>query len=182
MPNKAQRRILRKNADLDIRVGAPRFTRDKFKIYCDYLVLKHDTLPDKSPAYLKDSLYVSPVTTIEFEYRIGRRLVGAGITDLCSRSLSSVYMFYDPDCFSRSLGTFSAIQEISFCNEHSIPHYYLGFYVRECSSMNYKERFQPHEILDPRGNWIAKSPRKTNTLVESTLASRAQSGADYGED
>ena len=178
MPNKSQRRILKKNAGIDVRVDVPRFSKDKFKIYCDYLVLKHDTVPDMSPAYLKESLYISPVTTIEFEYRISRRLVGVGITDLCSRSLSSVYMFYDPDCFSRSLGTFSAIQEISFCKEHSIPHYYLGFYVRECSSMNYKERFHPHEILDPCGNWIAQPARKTATLVESTLASGAQSGAD----
>jgi len=154
MPNKSQRRVLRKNEDVEIRVHAPRFAKEKFRIYSDYLLMKHETIPDESPVHLRDSLYSSPVTTIEFEYRVRGHLVGVGIADLCSRSLSSVYMFYDPDCSERSLGTFSAIQEIFFCREHSVSHYYLGFFVRQCTSMNYKERFRPHEIMDRSRNWV----------------------------
>ncbi len=155
-PNKSQRRVLRKNEDVEIRVDVPRFSRDKHRMYSDYLLMKHGTASDESLVHLRDSLYSSPVQTIEFEYRVKRRVVGVGIVDLCSRSLSSVYMFYDPDCSARSLGTFSAMQEVFFSRDHSIAHYYLGFFVRECPSMNYKERFRPHEILDRSNNWVRR--------------------------
>jgi arginyl-tRNA--protein-N-Asp/Glu arginylyltransferase len=167
MPNKSQRRVLRKNEDVEIRVRAPKFSKEKFKIYSDYLLMKHDTLPDESPVNLRDSLYSSPVTTVEFEYRVRGRLVGVGIGDFCSRSLSSVYMFYRPDCSARSLGTFSAIQEILFCQEHSIPYHYLGFCVRECPSMNYKERFRPHEILDRSLNWMPGQEGRAGMSISS---------------
>lgn len=183
MLNKAQRRVLRKNEDVEIRVAAPRFSKEKFRIYSDYLSLKHDAVPDKSPTSLRDSLYCSPLTTIEFEYRVRGRLVGVGTADLCSRSLSSVYMFYDPDCSSRSLGTFSAIQEIFFCRDHSIPQYYLGFYVAECPSMNYKGRFRPNEILDRSGHWITRKRGEFGSTTSSAgLSVRARLRPNRDED
>ncbi|MBI4963276.1 MAG: arginyltransferase [Desulfomonile tiedjei] len=182
-PDKSQRRVLRKNAEVEVRVGAPRFSKEKFSIYSDYLLLKHGTLPDRTPEYLKESLYLSPVKTIEFEYRVRGRLVGVGIADLCSRSLSSVYMFYDPDCAYRSLGTFSAIQEIWFCTGHSIPYYYLGFFVSECSAMSYKQRFRPNEILDRSCNWISGQDGEAGGATKSAGRSfKQRSGLSPGKD
>lgn len=155
-PNKAQRRILKKNRDLEVFVNLPTFSRDKYRLYREYLSFKHDSTSCDSPSALKGFLYMSPVKTLEFEYRLGGRLVAVGIADVCSRSLSSVYAFYAPDMASRSLGTFSALQEISFCRDHGIPYYYLGFTVRDCPSMNYKSNFQPHEILDCSLQWVAQ--------------------------
>jgi arginine-tRNA-protein transferase len=103
---------------------------------------------------MKDFLYISPIATFEFEYWLRRRLLAAGIVDVCSRSLSSVYAFYDPDFCSRSLGTFSAVQELLLCRRQGIVHYYLGFFVKDCPSMNYKARFKPHEILNKSFQWI----------------------------
>jgi len=153
-PNKSQRRILKKNSDLEVRVSQPRFSGAKFKLYRRYLAFKHDATPCDSPSALKNFLYVSPVKTLEFEYRLNGRIVAVSIADVCSRSLSSVYAFYSPDMACRSLGTFSALQEISFSKEHGFPYYYLGFFVRDCASMNYKSRFHPHEILDRLRQWI----------------------------
>jgi leucyl-tRNA---protein transferase len=156
---KSHRRILRKNQEVDVRIAAPRFTKDKFRIYSDYLASQHGSEPDHSPDSLRSFLYTSPVRTLEFEYRLrGGRLLAVGIVDICSRSLSSVYAFYDPDFSSRSLGTFSAVREILFCREYHIPHYYLGFLVRGCPSMNYKAQFKPHEILDESFRWVGCGP------------------------
>jgi arginine-tRNA-protein transferase len=110
---------------------------------------------------VRNSLYASPVNTVEFEYRLGHRLIGAGLVDICSRSLSSVYMFFDPDLAGRSLGTFAAIQEILFALQHNIPFYYLGFHVADCKAMNYKARFKPHEFLDQTFVW--RDPRMRPT-------------------
>ncbi len=154
-PTRSDRRVIRKNQDVEIRIGSPRFTQDKFSIYSDYLASQHSSGSDLSPSSLENFLYTSPVRTAEFEYRLGGRLLAVGIVDLCSRSLSSVYAFYDPDYSSRSLGTFSAIQEIAFCRAQHIPHYYIGYLVKECASMKYKARFKPHEILNESHQWIS---------------------------
>lgn len=155
-PTKSHRRILRKNAELDLKIAPPRFTKDKLRIYSDYLASQHGYGPDQPADGLRSFLYTSPVRTLEFEYRLRGRLLAVAIADVCSRSLSSVYAFYDPDYSSRSLGTLSAIREILFCRYHNIPHYYLGFWVSDCPSMNYKARFQPHEILDESFQWIRR--------------------------
>src|SRR5690606_6779272 len=99
-------------------------------------------------------LYISPVQTLEFEYRLRGRLIAVSIADICSRSLSSVYAYYDPEFSRRSLGTFSAMLEINFCQGHSIPFHYLGFFVALCPSMNYKAHFRPCEILSTAGEWV----------------------------
>lgn len=153
-PSKSQRRVLRKNDDIEVSVGIPRFTRDKFRMYSDYVASQHVSFHTDTAEDVQRFLYSSPVLTLEFEYRLGVRMVAVGIADLSSRSLSSVYAFYDPELSSRSLGTLSALREIAFCRARSVPHYYLGFFVADSPSMNYKTRFTPHEILSPEGEWI----------------------------
>jgi leucyl-tRNA---protein transferase len=151
-PNKAHRRILKKNQDIAIKIAAPKLSKEKSRLYSDYMARQHSPVDDGASS-LRNTLYKSSVRTLEFEYRLNGRLVAVGIVDLCSRSLSTVYAFYDPDCASRSLGTFSAIREILFCQEHGIPYYYLGFLVAACPSMSYKSRFKPHEVLDRSLKW-----------------------------
>jgi arginyl-tRNA--protein-N-Asp/Glu arginylyltransferase len=153
-PNKAHRRIIKKNQDVVIKWGVPRFTKEKSRLYADYLAWQHSRA-DHEASSLRNTLYRSSVRTVEFEYRLDGRLVAVGIVDLCSRSLSTVYAFYDPECAGRSLGTFSAIREILFCQELGIPYYYLGYLVADCPSMSYKARFKPHEILDRSFRWTS---------------------------
>ncbi|MBI5571693.1 MAG: arginyltransferase [Desulfomonile tiedjei] len=156
-PTKSQRRVLAKNQDTEVVVRAPRFTQEKFRIYSDYLRTHHGSAEATTPEEFQRSLYTSPVATLEFEYRIRGRLVAASIADVSSRSLSSVYVYYDVGVDSRSMGTFSAMREILFCAEHGIPFYYLGFHVADCPAMSYKARFRPNEILSPDLNWIRQS-------------------------
>jgi arginine-tRNA-protein transferase len=51
------------------------------------------------------------------------------------------------------VGTFSALWEIEYAREQGIPHYYLGYFVRACASMNYKARFRPNEVLRDYEHW-----------------------------
>jgi arginine-tRNA-protein transferase len=155
LPSKSQRRIVRKNQDLTVTVRPPQFTEEKFRIFCDYLKFQHNADQDDSPESFRDHLYMSPIMTLEFEYRVGKRIVAVSIADICSRSLSSVYAYYDPEFSERSLGTFSAIWEILFCRARGIPYYYIGFYIQGCPSMRYKARFRPFEILSPEYIWKA---------------------------
>ena len=83
----------------------------------------------------------------EFLYLRGRRLIGVGLVDLAPSALSSVYFYHDPEWRAGSPGTFSALQEIRYAQETGRAYVYVGYWIAECQSMSYKNRFQPHEVL-----------------------------------
>ena len=158
-PTKSHRRVINKNNDIEVRVGAPRISEEKKRLYARYLLAQHNVRKSDVVEELRRFLYASPVHTLEFEYRLCDRIIAVGIVDVCARSLSTVYAYYDPEFRARSLGTFSALCEIAFCRDNDIPYYYVGYYVAECRSMNYKARFKPHEVLDPSFQWNRKALR-----------------------
>jgi arginine-tRNA-protein transferase len=152
-PNKSQRRCMRKNADLSMQVSEPCPTEEKYAIYKNYQLKCHADGESTWDSYV-EFLYDSPVATLEFCYRDNRgRVLGVGICDVCEKSLSSVYFYYDVAEVRRGLGIYSALREIGFAVEWGIPYYYLGFRVQGCSKMQYKSNFQPAEILHSDGQW-----------------------------
>jgi leucyl-tRNA---protein transferase len=152
-PNRSQRRCLRKNQDICIDISEPTPTAEKYALYARYQEECHSNLESSWENFV-DFLYQSPVETLEFCYRdTAGRLLGVGICDICEKSLSSVYFYYDLAETARSLGIFSAMREIFFAAEHRIPYYYLGFRVQGCPKMDYKSTFRPYEILHSDGQW-----------------------------
>jgi arginyl-tRNA--protein-N-Asp/Glu arginylyltransferase len=153
-PNKSQRRCWKRNQDLNVQVHSQSEASDeKFELYSRYQRDWHGKEGGTVNEFA-EFLYASPVDTIEFEYRDPQnRLLGVGICDVCSMSLSSVYYFFDPRESSRSLGTFGAMQEIEYARQRAIPYYYLGYWIGACAAMNYKASFRPHEVLMTDGKW-----------------------------
>ncbi len=86
-------------------------------------------------------------------YWLDETLVGVGIVDVCPRSLSTVYFYFDPAHGRRSLGVFSTLWEICYARRHGLAYYYLGYYIRDARTMNYKTRFRPNQRLGPDGTW-----------------------------
>jgi arginine-tRNA-protein transferase len=154
-PSRNQARVLRKNVDLTVSIARPECTRQKWDIYVRHLRAQHNGTMSEDFDSFREFLYGSSVESIEFVYRLGRRIVAVSIADLCPQALSTVYAFFEPDQHRRSLGTYSILREIEYCRRHGIPHYYLGYYVRDCAAMNYKARFRPHELLRDYRNWRA---------------------------
>lgn len=152
-PGKSQRRCWRRNSDLAITIGEAIATDEKHALYARYLAGWHGRSDEGHEAF-ESFLYDSPVDTIEFQYRDPTsRLVAIGICDVCSRSLSSVYFYFDPADAARSLGTFGALVELETAAKLGVPHYYLGYWIRDCRTMRYKTSFRPFELLDPDGTW-----------------------------
>ena len=153
-PGKSQRRCWRKNQDLVISIGRPEMTDEKVDLYRRYIAGWHGRTEDPSTDDLRQFLYESPVDTAEFTYSDpAGRLLAVGICDVCDRSLSSVYFYFDPDHARRGLGTFGALAEIAHARGQSIPHYYLGYWVAGCGAMEYKTQFRPYELLGHDGVW-----------------------------
>ena len=154
-PSRSQRRVLRRNADVAVEHRRPDLSEATWRLFCRYQEHQHGpTNPPESPASLQASLYADVVDTVEILYRLGDRTVAVSIVDVCSRSVSSVYHFFDPDFAERSLGVFSVLHEIEWAKRRGIPHYYLGYWVHGAATMQYKANYRPHELLD-RGAWRA---------------------------
>jgi len=153
-PTRSQRRVLRRNADANVApIRRPVPTTDKWELFHRYVMQRHGQLMASDYESFVDFLYSRTIEYMEFDYRLGDRLIGVSVADICEEALSSVYMFFDPDLGRRSLGTFSILWEIDYCRMSGIPYYYLGFHVAGARTMEYKARFKPHEVLEDGGGW-----------------------------
>ncbi len=83
----------------------------------------------------------------EIRYFDDDNLVGVGLIDLLPHSISSAYFYHDPAWRPLGPGTFSMLREIEFAQELGLKHLYLGYWIEDCPSMEYKNRFHPSETL-----------------------------------
>ncbi|MEJ2683287.1 MAG: arginyltransferase [Candidatus Sulfobium sp.] len=153
-PGRSQKRTLRKDAEIRVKVPPfPTITNKKIRLYKEYLLKKHGQEESTTDCEkLLAGLHYGYPGSIEMDYYLDGRLVGVGIVDEGSDSLSSNYFYYDPECLDRSLGVFSILQEISLALSMKKQFYYLGFYIEEISRMSYKKFFRPNEVLE-KGRW-----------------------------
>jgi len=162
-PSRSQRRVWRRNRELTVVEGAPRFDEERYRLYRRYQRDQHDDTmeeagpPTEARAAFSRFLVESPVATVHHDYRVDGRLVGVGVVDRLPAALSSVYYYFDPEAGGRSLGTYSILWEIDLCRRFGLPYHYLGYWVRDCPKMSYKARFQPLEYL-VGGIWQTRPP------------------------
>lgn len=153
VPSDSQRRAVRRNQDLNIYIQSPTLTDEKIALYQRYLQHQHPNSPQSEDADgLREFLYESIVNTVEVNYLKDDRVIAVSILDVCSRSVSSVYHFFDPLESRRSLGVYSVLTEIELARQRGIPYYYMGYWIEGCSTMHYKANYRPHELLVD-GQW-----------------------------
>ncbi len=151
----SQRRVWRRNADVTVCVRRhPTVTDEKWSLFRRYVRDRHDDTMSTEHEDMVDFLYDSPTRTIEFEYRHNERLLAVSIVDRCPDALSSVYVYFDPDLPARSLGHFTALWEIAYCQRMNYDHYYLGYHIEDAPKMAYKSRYRPCELLTNRATWL----------------------------
>ncbi|MBN3326698.1 ATE1 transferase, partial [Atractosteus spatula] len=88
------------------------------------------------------------------QYWLDGRIIAVGVIDILPTSVSSVYLYYDPDFSSLSLGSYTALREIAFTRQlhqkaPKLCFYYLGFYIHSCPKMRYKGQYRPSDLLCP---------------------------------
>lgn len=148
--SKSQRRIWnRGQTAFDIRVGTPSVSAEKVALYRDYLLRKHDTtdrdITEQEYAFVF-AISCLGERTREIQLRANGRLVGLGVVDCVGDAMSSVYFYYDMDYERLSPGTYSILAEIHLAQAWGFNYYYLGHYIEQCDSMNYKANFRPCEV------------------------------------
>ncbi len=158
-PNRAQRRCLKRNADLEIAVSEPRASDEKFELYRRYLALRHDGHSQGSREEFHDFLYSPAPSSFEVTYRASGTLVGVGLGDAEPLALSAVYCYFDAQLAARSLGVFNVLWLLDECRRRGVPWLYLGYFVADSRKMSYKADFGPHEVLEGCGRWRKNGAR-----------------------
>ena len=113
--------------------------------------------PDHSgedPAGFVESFLDNPFETEQWSYRLGDRLLCVAYVDRLPRSFSAIYCFYEPELRNQAPGTWNILCMIERARAAGVPHLHLGYYVADCPSLSYKERFLPNEIRSVSGRWL----------------------------
>lgn len=153
--SKSQRRIKRKNAATKMHIRKPKVTQehlDLFEKYHLYMKDKREWSHSETDAkhYYASFVHGHGDFGYEILYFIQNKLVGIDLVDILPNGISSIYFYYDPDYEQYSLGTYSMLQQIQIAKDNNLDWIYMGYYVQECQSLAYKNRYTPYQILQGR--------------------------------
>lgn len=145
--DRSQRRAWKKNQDITVETGPLTITPDRIAL-CDAFLNtrypgKHNSAVDYYSGFFVNAL----TNTMEIAYRLDDRLVGVAVVDMTLASMNAVYFYFDPALSGRSLGTFNILHLVELCRREEKEFLYLGYWIAAVSSMSYKSRFKPHEML-----------------------------------
>jgi arginine-tRNA-protein transferase len=165
-PSRTHRKLLKRNADLEVTACKPWTTDEQYELLRRYLAVRHPGggMAEMDENDFADMVEQTPVRTYLVEYREpsvnGRpgKLVGACLSDQQNDGLSMIYSFYDvgPDA-RQGLGTFIILDHIVRAARTELPYVYLGYWVDGSERMNYKAQFRPMEKLG-RDGWQRFEP------------------------
>jgi leucyl-tRNA---protein transferase len=155
------RKSLSKNEGVTVEIGKPECDREHIELHNIYHQYKTKTKywPAHNISLTEyRMLFCEPMPFAkEIRYRNkDGELIGVGYIDVLPSAHSSLYFFYNPSWAQQSPGIFSIMTEINYARELGAKYYHLGYYVKDCPSMDYKLRFTPHDLLqgkDTFWNW-----------------------------
>ncbi len=153
-PNRSQRRIKARHAQLIARERPLLFREEHYALYQRYQQARHSGggMDDDNREQYAQFLLQTQVDSRLIEFREGDDLRIVSIIDVLDNGLSAVYTFYDPDLPSASYGTYAILWQIEQCRQLDLPHLYLGYWIEHSRKMAYKSQFRPLEALR-NGHW-----------------------------
>ncbi len=163
-PNRAQRRCLKRNADLVIECRST-LDDEHFELYRRYLLARHPfggMDADDAKAFREFLGSTWGVTEFWCFHQAGvLRMVA--VVDRLPEGLSAVYTFFDPDHSAQSLGTYAVLSQLARAKSEGLEYLYLGYWVAGSPTMDYKRHFEPLQQFD--GNdWSAFGSPETPSL------------------
>ena len=147
--SRGQRRIWKKNDDLEISSLPLEFHEEHYQLYQSYQSSRHkggsmdvDDREKYTSFFAADGLDSRLV-----EFRCAGKLLSVAVTDWLPAGLSSMYTFFDPDHKDRGLGVYAILWQIVKAQQLGLPHVYLGYWIKDCSKMSYKTHYRPYELF-----------------------------------
>ena len=139
-------RNTRRNNDLEVRINSMHLSDAHLALYQRYIGARHSDSPmnQESPQQVRRFLGCTWATPLQLDYcDADGRLVGFSIADDTPNALSAVYTVFDPDQPQRGLGIWSILQQIALAKRSERQWLYLGYWIAEARTMQYKTQFAP---------------------------------------
>lgn len=153
--SKNKKRLLNKFSHLTSDVCKPMASQEQFLLFEEYQKSRHNDGDMATMDFFdyRAMIEETPVETSVVEFRDDGKLVAALLLDHLDDGLSAVYSFYSHEKQYQGLGNYMVLWTIQETLKNELPYVYLGYLIRECRKMSYKERYQPLEgCMD--GVWV----------------------------
>jgi len=161
--SRSQKRVLKKNTTIESQVMPADFHEDHYLLYEKYILQRHadgDMFPPSREQYR--SFLVQGHTGTQFiEFTMNQKLICVAVMDQLVDGLSAIYTFFDPDLPELSLGTYSILWQIHETQRRHLSYLYLGYFVKACRKMSYKNQYHPFEARI-NDQWLTE-----NQLIEA---------------
>jgi arginine-tRNA-protein transferase len=159
VPNRTQRRCLKRNRDLAARFLPLDFKDEHYALYRRYLGSRHagGGMDRDGPDQYTQFLLSSNVDSMLVEFRDGDALVMVALVDQVADGLSAVYTFFDPARAAQSPGVYGVLWQIELARRLDLPYLYLGYWIADSRKMAYKQQYAPLEGLVD-GRWQRLDP------------------------
>lgn len=157
-PNRTQKRCLNRNArsgqEIKAVIMEPGLREEQFALYRKYMSTRHagGGMDDPSPNRYMEFLTNSWTNTEFVEFRLNDQLIAVAVMDILTQGLSSVYTYFDPDYADLSPGRHALLWQINEARNRNLSHLYLGYWIKDCQKMIYKQEYRPIELYHD-GRW-----------------------------
>jgi len=151
--SKSQRRVLRKNQDLQTVVRPIEITEEKKNLFDNHKQRFKSGVPDSLYDFLSINAAKTPCEAFEVCVYGNGVLLAASFFDNGEKAISSVYAMFAPEENHRSLGIFTMLLEIDFALKNEKSFYYQGYAYERKSFYDYKKRFRALEKFDWNKDW-----------------------------
>lgn len=159
-PNRRQRRILKRNADLIVIDRTALHGDEYYELYAKYIEGRHRDGDMYPPTRQQFDSFLTREWDLTHYYCFYEntssekpKLLAVAVVDVMSNGLSAIYSFFDPDLKERSLGVYAVLWQIKRAQELGLPNVYLGYWIKQCRKMAYKIEYRPIELL-VNNRWI----------------------------
>ena len=121
--SKSQRRVLKKNSDLDVSIQPINITSETHDLFERHKQRFKSGVPSSIYDFL--SMDAGPTKGLEVSVRCEGKLRAVSFFDVGNTSVSSIYGIFEPTETSRSLGIFTILKEIEYAVENGKEFYPL---------------------------------------------------------
>ena len=153
--SKSQRRVLRDNADLKVRIEPLAVDSEAEELFHRHKERFENHKPVSIYEFVSGDAESAPCDTNQIRVFDKDKLIAVSYFDVGERACSGVYAIFDPAEAKRGLGIFTMLKEIEYARDNGKEFYYQGYAYEGESFYDYKKRFRATEVFDWKHSWSA---------------------------